>query len=135
MQDRMLIEKTLRQAYAARMRGDVDEISRLFAPDACFVMAGEKLEGSPASRCLGLPAIRSNIEGLVKVFEMKDHQIVNMLIDGQRAAVHWRVHIRSTLNGLEKTTDLFDLVEFKDGQIVSFLEFCDTALGQRMVAQ
>jgi ketosteroid isomerase-like protein len=134
MQDRMLIEKTLRQAYAARMRGDVDEISRLFAPDARFEMAGSTQEGSPASRALGAPQIRSRIAELVNVFEMKDHQIVDMLIDGQKAAVHWRVHIKSTVNGTEATTDLFDLVEFKDGRIVSFLEFCDTALGQRMVA-
>jgi ketosteroid isomerase-like protein len=47
--------------------------------------------------------------------------------------VHWRVTARAPASGQSAVTELFDLVEVKNGRIASFLEFCDTALAARMM--
>jgi ketosteroid isomerase-like protein len=51
-----------------------------------------------------------------------------MMIDGERAAVHSRVKIRYVPRNMTVTTDLLDTFHFRDGKIVEFVEFADTAL-------
>ncbi len=134
MSDRAQIEKTLRAAYAARQRGDLDALGDIFAPDAHFQMAGSN--ASPiASRAVGAEPFRTLVAGLIKTFEILDYTIVSMVIDGSSAAVHWHAKMRSSITGQTVETDLIDLVEVEDGRIASFLEFCDTALAARMMQQ
>jgi len=56
-----------------------------------------------------------------------------ILVEGDKAVVHWRGKIRSTVTGEIVDTELVDLFEFKDGRISSFVEFCDTALAARLM--
>jgi ketosteroid isomerase-like protein len=127
-------ERTLRDVYAARQRGDLDAIGRIFAPHARFQMAGSN--ASPvAVRVEGAEQYRPLLAGMMKTFEVLDHQIVSMLIDGSKAAVQWHARMRSTVTGETVETDLFDLIEMEDGRIRSFLEFCDTALAARLMKQ
>jgi ketosteroid isomerase-like protein len=134
MTSREDIERTLRDVYAARQRGDLDAIGRIFAPHARFQMAGSN--ASPvAVRVEGAEQYRPLLAGMMKTFEVLDHQIVSMLIDGSKAAVQWRARMRSTVTGETVETDLFDLIEMEDGRIRSFLEFCDTALAARLMKQ
>jgi ketosteroid isomerase-like protein len=134
MTSREDIERSLRDVYAARQRGDLDAIGRIFAPHARFQMAGSN--ASPvAVRVEGAEQYRPLLAGMIKTFEVLDHQIVSMLIDGSKAAVQWRARLRSTITGETVETDLFDLIEMEDGRIRSFLEFCDTALAARMMQQ
>lgn len=134
MASREATERTLRDAYAARQRGDLDALGRIFAPNARFQMAGSN--ASPiATRAEGAEQYRPLLAGMIKAFEVLDHKIVAMLIDGSKAAVQWHARIRSTVTGETVDTDLFDLLEMDDGRISSFLEFCDTALAARMMKQ
>ena len=134
MTSREDIERTLRDVYAARQRGDLDAIGRIFAPHARFQMAGSN--ASPvAVRVEGAEQYRPLLAGMMKTFEVLDHQIVSMLIDGSKAAVQWHARMRSTVTGETVETDLFDLIEMEDGRIRSFLEFCDTALAARLMKQ
>jgi ketosteroid isomerase-like protein len=48
--------------------------------------------------------------------------------------VHTRVRVRAAATGEEVTTDMVDLVTFREGKIASFLEFVDTALAAKMTA-
>jgi ketosteroid isomerase-like protein len=134
MSDRAQMEKTLREAYAARKRGDLDTLGRIFAPHARFQMAGSN--ASPiASKVVGAAEYRPLLAGMIRTFEILDYTIVSMLIDGSAAAVQWHAKMRSSITGQTVETDLFDLIEIEDGQIASFLEFCDTALAARMMQQ
>ena len=133
MSDRSEIERVLKEAYAARKRGDVDGILRLFSVDAHFQIAGS-ISASPIPlRTAGATQFRTVLDRLVRTFEWVDQQIICMLIDGPRAAVHWRGKIKSSVTGETVDTDLVDIVEFEDGRIVSFIEFCDTALATRLM--
>jgi ketosteroid isomerase-like protein len=128
------IERTLRDAYSARQRGDLDALARFFAPHAKFQMAGS--EASPvATLAEGVEQYRPLLAGMIRTFEILDHSIASILIDGSKAAVLWRAKIRSTVTGETVETDLCDLVEVENGQISSFFEFCDTALAGRLMKQ
>jgi ketosteroid isomerase-like protein len=128
------IERILRDAYAARQRGDLDALGGLFAPHARFQMAGSS--ASPIAALVeGAAQYRPLLAGMMKAFEVLDHKIVSMLIDGSKAAVQWRAKMRSAVTGETVETDLFDLIEMEDGRIKSFFEFCDTALAARMMKQ
>jgi ketosteroid isomerase-like protein len=135
MTDRARMEKTLREAYAARARGNVEGILKLFTPDGSFSMAGSSDMSPVAMRVEGHESLRAALEGLTRTFQMEDHEMLAMLIDGERAAVHWRATIRSTVTGTSLQSELCDLVEFKDGRIASFHQFCDTAAAARLMGR
>lgn len=134
MNDRNDVEQVVRGAYAARVRGDIDATCRHFAANARFQMAGSPQASSIALSIEGADALRKTIEGMIKTFELSDHTIVSMVVEGSKAAVHWRAKIKSTITGETVSSDLVDLIEVKDGRIVSFLEFCDTALVARLMS-
>lgn len=133
MSDRSQIERVLKETYAARKRGDVDGILRLFSVDAHFQLAGSISASPMPLRTAGTAEFRTALERLIRTFEWVDQEILCMLIDGSRAAVHWRGKIRSTVTGETVDTELVDIVAFENGRIVSFVEFCDTALAMRLL--
>jgi ketosteroid isomerase-like protein len=135
MSDRSSVEKLLREAYAARMRGDIDTIGRIFADNARFEMAGSSQVSRVPARVEGAGQIRPLISQMIKTFELSDLRILSMIIEGSKAAVHWRVKVRSSVTGETADTQLMDLVEVKDGRITSFVEFCDTALASRLMSR
>jgi ketosteroid isomerase-like protein len=132
MMDRASIESLVRDAYAARLRGDVEGACAHFADDAQFALAGA--ETSPvAVRCSDCETLRKVMSGLVAAFEFKDHEILSLIVEGPKAAVHSRALVRATGTGQEAWTEFADLVTVRDGKIASFVQFCDTALAARMM--
>jgi ketosteroid isomerase-like protein len=134
MTDRSQIEKLLKETYAARKRGDVEGVCASFADNPTFTMAGSQQASPIAVRCTDREGFRSMMAGLIETFEWLDHEILSMIIDGSKAAVHWRGRIRSTVTGDEVVTELVDVVTVENGRIASLTEFCDTALAARMMA-
>ena len=133
MTDRNQTEKLLKEAYAARKRGDVEGVCACFAENQTFTMAGSQQTSPIAVRCTEDNAFRAMMAGLIETFEWRDHEILSMIIDGPKAAVHWRGRIRSTVTGDEVVTELVDVVAVENGRIASLTEFCDTALAARMM--
>jgi ketosteroid isomerase-like protein len=71
--------------------------------------------------------------GILDSFQLLDHSIENIVIDGERAAVYWRGKFRAKATGQIGETDLVDVIELKDGRIVWMKSFFDTALAARLV--
>jgi ketosteroid isomerase-like protein len=134
MTDRRRVEKLLTDAYAARKRGDVEAVCGYFVENPSFVLAGARETSPFAVQCTDGATFRTLISGLVKTFEWLDQQILAMIIDGSRAAVHWRGRIRSALTGEEVVTELVDVITVEDGKIQSLIEFADTALAAKLMA-
>jgi ketosteroid isomerase-like protein len=132
MSDRSSVEKLLHEAYAARVRGDIDTIGRIFADNARFEVAGSSQVSAIPARVEGA-GVRPLIGQMIKTFQMSDLRILSMVVDGSKAAVHWRVKVRSSVTGETADTQLVDIIEVKDGRIASFVEFCDTALASRLM--
>jgi len=128
MTDRKTIEAVIDRCYAARQKGDIETLMAPFDADAVFELAGSKELVPAAKAARGHQDIRATMTGLIAVFDFIDREIISIVIDGGRAAVHSRVKIRYVPRDMTFTTDPLDSFHFKDGKIVELLEFADTAL-------
>ena len=116
------LERLLAQLYAARAAGALEPLCELFAPDAFFRISGSS-DGKPI--CLsarGSAQVRSWLAVLVKTFRFTRYEIMSTVIDGSKAAVHWRADIHSRITGLSVPTQLVDFLEEREGRIVSYVE-------------
>ena len=132
MNDRAAVESMLKEAYGARVRGDVEATVRHFTDDATFALAGAREASPVAVRCTGCESIRGVMAGLIGAFRFSDHEILELFLDGPRAAVHTRFRVRASATGEEAVTETVDLITFEDGKIAAFTQFCDTALAAKL---
>jgi ketosteroid isomerase-like protein len=123
MTDRLEIEGLLRELYAARVRGDLEAMCRIFSHDAKFQIAGASQARPVAVTATGDYEFRPLMALLIKTFKLTDQTILSMIIDGVRAAAHWRAKVHSKVTGATVLTELIDLVEVRDGRIASYIEF------------
>lgn len=122
MMDRSSIEELLQALYAARAGGELERLCGLFAPEARFKISGSSDGKAIAIAAQGAAEIRSWLGVMVKTFRLTRHEILSVLVDGSRAAVHWRSDIHSRITGVTVTTELMDLIEVHDGRITSYVE-------------
>jgi ketosteroid isomerase-like protein len=121
--ERSEIDRLLRELYAARARSDLDAICRIFTDDAIWRVAGASRSGQIAIVAHGGEQIRSWLALMLKTFQLSDLEILSTIIDGARAAGHWRARIHSRITGADVPTELVDLIEVRDGRIRSYTEF------------
>jgi ketosteroid isomerase-like protein len=116
-------QQLLRKFYALRVAGDLEPLCALFRRDAHFRIAGSS-DGNPiALIASGATDIHSWLAILVKTFRLTCYQELSVIIDGSRAAVHWRADIHSRITGAVSPTELVDLIEIDSGGISSYVEF------------
>ena len=121
--NRLEIEELLKELHAARTEGQLDRLCALFAPDASFKIAGAS-DGKPiAITAHGTREIRTWLAVMLKTFKLSRYQLLSVVIDGARAAAHWRVDIHSKITGVVVPTELVDLVEVSGGRITAYREF------------
>jgi len=123
MSDRSQVEQLVKELHAARLAGDLERLCRVFSPDARLRIAGSS-DGKPiaidASR---IARIRPWLSILVKTFRLRGYKLLSLTIEGTSAAAHWRVDIESKITGISIPTELVDLIEVRNGQITSQIEF------------
>jgi ketosteroid isomerase-like protein len=118
------VHSLLQELYAARVRSDLDGLCRIFSTEATFRIAGISRHVSPiAVTAVGIHEIRQWLALLLKTFQINDQVIVAMIVENDRAAVHWRAKIYSKISGITMPTELVDLVEVRDGDVLSYTEF------------
>lgn len=133
MADRSAIEKLVREAYRRRVADDTNGLCDMFTEDTEYRMIRAVPQGAPAFVAKRQPDLREVMSQLVQNFQLKDFSIKTLLIDGDRAAVHWNARVHSTINGQVNETDVLDLLEIRDGKIAKLTEFCDTAMVEQMM--
>jgi len=122
------IETLVRKLYEARVDGDIDALSPLFAENATFQIAGSPEYSMLASLAEGHETVMSLMRTIVDTFSLSDVKILDLLVDGNKAAVRWRATVQVMTTGQTVTTDLAAFIEIADGKVVSLIEFVDTAL-------
>ena len=130
--NRAEIERLVTHIYAVRKLNDSAKAAGLFAPDAVFEMAGSAGPGRIAARVQGHVDMSDMMGALVNAWEWLDHEISDLVIDGNRAAIrYWQRFIPTNQ---VVATDLFDLVTFNDaGTIVHMVEVRDTARASDLI--
>jgi ketosteroid isomerase-like protein len=123
MTDRPGLEQRLRELYDARINGPADRLCSLFAPEVHFRIAGTSDAKPIAIAAQGMEAVRPWLAMLVKTFRLSDHRVLALVLDGNRAAVHWSASVHSRITGTQVKTEFVDLIELQDLQIISYVEF------------
>jgi ketosteroid isomerase-like protein len=135
MPDRATIEKLIKDAYAARIAKDLDAVMPFFTPNATFQFAGSSTASPAAVRVQGVANLRATFGALIAAFDILDLALLASVIEGNKAATHWRVKIKHNPTGEVHDTELFDLWTLEGGRISSFVQFADTALVASLMAR
>ncbi len=120
------IEKLVRDAYAARKRGDYDAMAALCAPSASLRIVGAP-EHPVAGLARGRAALRERFATLAQ-FAFANQKMLSILVEGDRAAVHWRAKVTFKPTGKSAVTEFCDLWTIRNGKMTSLIQFIDTAL-------
>ncbi len=123
MNERAVAEKLIQELHAARVRSDLAGMCSLFADRGAFSIAGASADKPIGIREESLAAFRPWLAMMVKVFRLSDYQMLSLVVESPKASAHWRVNINSKVTGTTVLTELVDLVEIRDGRIVSYAEF------------
>ena len=129
MTDRAQVEAFLRHAYAVRQRENLDEIVELFEPGGSLDVLGVEESPPAADHC------RPAMSGILDTFQLLDHSIKSIIIDGDMAAVYWHGRFRAKATNKVGETDLVDVFEMKNGRIAWMKTFFDTAMAARLTGQ
>ena len=122
------MERAIRHAYAERLTNDVDRVCALFWDDALIRIAGKTDATDFVTGGQSSVSVRPVVEALVHNWHWLEIRFFNLLIDGNRAAVHYTARLRLTPTREIQETELFDFVTFRDGKVAELVEFCDTAV-------
>ena len=123
MNERADGERIIASLHAARLRGDLPGLCAHFAENGHFEIVGASADKPISISADGLKAFRPWLAMMVKVFRFSNYSLGLVLVDGSRIAANWRVDIHSKVTGATVRTELIDLVDVRDGRIVTYKEF------------
>jgi ketosteroid isomerase-like protein len=142
--------KALFVPAAAPSRGEVESLLRTFWADRIgrggaaialhctdeveLHLIGDQSQVPFARRHVGLEAARALVDQIDIEFEMLSHRIVDVLVDGPRAAVRWAADVRHRGTGMRGHVECFEHVVTRGGRIASITEFFDTAATASWIA-
>jgi ketosteroid isomerase-like protein len=128
------ILEVMRKVYADRVRGDVDAIVGAFTPDAKFKLNASAPQKAVVHATAGAMGMKTALTQLVNDWEFETCDIVDAVVEGSKAAVRIRFKVKARKTGNTAVTESLDLVEFKDGKVVSYTQFFDSAIADRLTA-
>ncbi|HEV7544382.1 MAG: hypothetical protein QOE02_4672 [Rhodospirillaceae bacterium] len=135
MTSRTQIEDTIRDLWVARLQGDLEGTLKGVAEGAVFSLnargTGEK---SMSERSTGKAAIRPVLRQLIENWRFDDWKQISLLIDGEKALLHWTARVTCVPTGKSENFDVFDLIKFQDDKIVDYHQSTDTALLMSLAA-
>jgi ketosteroid isomerase-like protein len=134
MADREAMLDTIYRAYDARGKGDIEGLMGTFHPDAVFELKGDKAALDVAGAVHGHSIVRAALSGFIEGFEFMRRDIIDAIVEGDRASVHSRLKVRFIPKDTVFTSDVLDKFRFRDGKIIELVEFADTALIKKVLS-
>lgn len=124
------MEKTIRDLYSARLNNNLEKTLNYFAMDSRFI-----IKGSVMLDVSMRPAIDRMLAELYEAWIWMQQDILRIVIDGDNAAVHYRLKVCFTPTGEILETEICDLLTFRAGKLAQLVEFIDTATADRAIGQ
>lgn len=135
MTSRSEIEKTLQSLYKARVQGDLEGTMKDIADDGSFgIYARGTGVAAMSSPIKGKLAVKQAVKELIDNWIFKDWTQMSLLVEGEKAVLHWRAHVTFKPTNKSDTFDVFDHVTFRDGKIVDFRQSTDTAMMMKVAS-
>jgi ketosteroid isomerase-like protein len=120
-------ERLVRDYWADRVKRGSIALEGRFADDCELHFIGDPTAIPFARVHRGLDAARALTDRIDLEFEFLSFQIERLLVDGDRAAVHWTAHLRHPGTSARGMIESFDHIVFRDDKIVTVTKFFDTA--------
>ncbi len=134
MTEHSAIKSLIEKAYEARVQGDLDGLMAHFHPECRFQLMGA-VDNEPICRPQeGRDAIREQMAGFIEAFTFRNMETIGLVVDGDRAAFHWRADVTFVPTGRTERLDTVDMLTFADGKLRSLSQFTDTAGLARLTA-
>lgn len=127
MTEHSSIKSVIEKAYEARVRGDLDALMSYFHPDCRFQLMGSAEREAICRPHEGCVAVRGQMADLIGAFTFANFETLDIVVEGNRAAYHWRADVTFVPTGRTETFQTLDLVAFEDGKVRSIAQFTDTA--------
>lgn len=131
MVDRTTALTAIQEVYRLRIAGDKPGLAELLAPNARLHLAGDAtlMPGVATGPAEAMPTISA----LIDTFEFHKHELLDAVVEGDKAAVLSRITV-SRPGGDTVSTEVYDLWTFgDDGRPASIHQFVDTALVRRLM--
>lgn len=122
------IEAFVLGIYDARVEGGMGALAGIFADDAKFQIAGSPEHSMLAALAEGHEAVMGLLQTIVDTLELENFTLLDLLVEDNKVAVRWRATFRHVTSGETYPSELADFIEIRDGKVVSYTEFLDTAL-------
>ena len=129
--DRELIERRIYELAELRARGDVAGMLRYAAPDI-VIRCGDRRDYPFHAPREGKEAAGEFGHVVNIAYENLGSEITSLLIDGDRVALHRTATIRNRGTGNTVKIDFCNFLRFRDGLVVEFSEYADTAAFARL---
>ena len=127
MTERAAVEALIRDAYAARHRGDLDALMEYLHPDCSYRLAGGPEAAEVFSQPDGHLAVREQMAGLIATYVFSNIEELALMVEGDRATLHWRADVVCLPTGRTGSFEIMDLITVADGKVASVTQFTDTA--------
>jgi ketosteroid isomerase-like protein len=134
MTSRDAMMETIMRAYKARDEGNIDDLMAAFHPKAVFELKGDKGVLEVAGAAEGHSNVRAALSQFIESFQFNKRDILDVIVEGDRAAVHSRLEVSFIPQNKSFTSDVLDTFRFEDGKIIKLVEFADTALIKNVVS-
>lgn len=127
MADDSAIKALIREAYAARHRGDLDALMGFFHPQCRYRLVGGPAVAEAFRQPDGLEAVREQMAGLIAAYVFSNVEELGLTVDGDRAILHWRADVACKPSGRSGHFEIVDIFRIVDGKVASVTQFTDTA--------
>jgi len=127
MTERATVEALIRDAYAARHRGDLDVLMEYLHPDCSYRLAGGPQAAEVFAEPDGHAAVREQMAGLIATYAFSNIEELALTVDGDRAMFHWRADVECKPTGRTGAFEIMDVFTIADGKVKSITQFTDTA--------
>ncbi len=117
----------MRSAYAAYDKGDAGPLLDLFAEDGVIRFTAPESFLHFAGPSSGPEGAREALSAISKMFAWENYQVYEMLVDGESVFAITGGMLRHKETDQRTEVQLGDLIRFKEGRIVEFVEFFDSA--------
>ena len=99
--------------------GDLDAIMADYAPDVVLIAPGVRLEGPDA--------LRASNERYLAEYTDIDVELTRVIVDGDQGALEWTWSETRRADGRRRSVDDAIIFALRDGKIVYWREYFDTA--------
>jgi ketosteroid isomerase-like protein len=127
------MKKTVRALYKARCAGDLEGTLKDIADDGVFKMNARGIPVQGAGEAvIGKAAVRAAVAQLIKDWKFDDWKERSLLVEGDKALLHWQADVTYNKTGKHALMHCFDIITFRDGKITTFRQSTDTAMMMKL---